>query len=198
MANDVTEPPARRARAGQREPRPAHAERLQREPDPRHFGRPACCEICRITVTSAATAWPGSAWRRTTPSAASSRVRAGASGAEFDQAAMSLVDADSPSRPGPAGRTIRSGEAVIVEDVAQDPSFARVDRAALANGFHGVPACRCATADRTFGLFYLYAPEVLHISADEVRCCSSWPTTWPSASPTCARRKSSAGCMRRC
>ncbi|APW35826.1 hypothetical protein RD110_00175 [Rhodoferax koreense] len=78
---------------------------------------------------------------------------------------------------GPVGRTIRSGEMVIVEDISKDDSFAPWVQRALASGFHGVVCLPLRTADggangptdRTFGLFYLYAPRVLQIGADEVR-----------------------------
>ncbi|APW40367.1 hypothetical protein RD110_00190 [Rhodoferax koreense] len=78
-------------------------------------------------------------------------------------------DADTPSGQGPAGRTIRSGEAVIVEDVARDPSFAPWLAQILQSGFRGAASLPLRDGSRTFGLFYLYAPEVVKIGSDEVR-----------------------------
>ena len=73
-----------------------------------------------------------------------------------------------PNGMGPAARSIRSGEVVIVEDIAEDPSFAPWLAEAQASGFHGVACLPLRDKHRTFGLFYLYAPEVVQIGAHEV------------------------------
>ncbi len=78
-------------------------------------------------------------------------------------------DPDAPSGQGPAARTIRSGEAVIVEDLTQDPSFAPWLAEIMPNGFRGAASLPLRDGSHTFGLFYLYAPEVVKIGSDEVR-----------------------------
>jgi len=78
-------------------------------------------------------------------------------------------DPDAPSGQGPAARTIRSGEAVIVEDLTQDPSFTPWLAQIMPNGFRGAASLPLRDGSRTFGLFYLYAPEVVKIGSDEVR-----------------------------
>ena len=78
-------------------------------------------------------------------------------------------DPEGPGGQGPAARTIRTGEAVIVEDLAQDPSFAPWLTQIMPNGFRGAASLPLRDGARTFGLFYLYAPDVVKIGGDEVR-----------------------------
>jgi diguanylate cyclase (GGDEF)-like protein/PAS domain S-box-containing protein len=75
---------------------------------------------------------------------------------------------DGPNGLGPAARTIRTGELIIVEDIGQDPSFAPWLDDLVANGFRGVACLPLRDARRTFGFFYLYAPDVVRIGPDEV------------------------------
>jgi diguanylate cyclase (GGDEF)-like protein/PAS domain S-box-containing protein len=74
---------------------------------------------------------------------------------------------DTPQGRGPAGTTVRSGQPVIVRDVHTDPTFADVAERLHGHGFHGVISLPLSTAQHTFGLLYLYAPEVLHIGPEE-------------------------------
>ena len=74
---------------------------------------------------------------------------------------------DTPQGLGPAGTTVRSGLPVIVRDVHTDPTFADVAERLHGHGFHGVISLPLSTAQQTFGLLYLYAPEVLHIGPEE-------------------------------
>lgn len=76
-------------------------------------------------------------------------------------------DPDSPYGQGPAGRAVRSGEPVIVQDIRQSPDFGDWTQRMLDHGFHGVICLPLRERDRTFGLLYLYAPEILHISNEE-------------------------------
>ncbi|MFY3382930.1 EAL domain-containing protein [Paracidovorax sp. MALMAid1276] len=81
--------------------------------------------------------------------------------------------ADDPYGRGPAGIAVRSGKPVIVQDIRTQGDFADWTGRMLENGFHGV-ICLPLTArdpgqgeDRTFGLLYLYAPDILQISPEE-------------------------------
>lgn len=72
-----------------------------------------------------------------------------------------------PSGQGPAGITVRTGKPTIVRDVHSDPAFAGLSERMQGHGFHGVISLPLRTARQTFGLLYLYAPEVLHIGQEE-------------------------------
>jgi diguanylate cyclase (GGDEF)-like protein/PAS domain S-box-containing protein len=79
--------------------------------------------------------------------------------------------ADDPYGRGPAGVAVRTGKPVIVQDIRTEGNFADWTGRMLDHGFHGVICLplqdRDGGRDRTFGLLYLYAPEILQISADE-------------------------------
>jgi transcriptional regulator with GAF, ATPase, and Fis domain len=62
---------------------------------------------------------------------------------------------------------VRSGQPVIVQDIRTDDSFADWTERMLEHGFHGVICLPLREREQTFGLLYLYAPEILHISGDE-------------------------------
>ncbi|MDB5846825.1 MAG: hypothetical protein JWP29_577, partial [Rhodoferax sp.] len=126
-------------------------------------------EICRITVDIGgySMAWVGYAQDDADKSVAIA-ARWGQATDYLDQLPLSW-SADVPIGHGPVGRTIRSGRMTIVEDITQDDSFKPWVTRALARGFHGVVCLPLSNAGRTFGLYYLYAPQVLQISADEIR-----------------------------
>ncbi|PJI95378.1 diguanylate cyclase/phosphodiesterase with PAS/PAC sensor(s) [Acidovorax sp. 69] len=79
--------------------------------------------------------------------------------------------ADDPYGRGPAGMAVRSGKPVIVQDIRIEGDFADWTERMLDNGFHGVICLplkdRDRDLDRTFGLLYLYAPDILQISTEE-------------------------------
>ena len=79
--------------------------------------------------------------------------------------------ADSDYGRGPAGMAIRTGRPVIVQDIRTEGDFADWTERMLDHGFHGVICLplknRVHDRDHTFGLLYLYAPEILQISPDE-------------------------------
>ncbi|MDB5850635.1 MAG: hypothetical protein JWP29_4387, partial [Rhodoferax sp.] len=132
-------------------------------------------EICSIAVEIGGycMAWVGLA--QDDPARTILPVAHAGGGADSMKGEPTSWDADVPSGQGPAGRTIRTGEAVIVEDVAQDPSFAPWIEQIRASGFRGAASLPLrdgsdgSDGSRTFGLFYLYAPEVVTIGSDEVR-----------------------------
>jgi len=79
--------------------------------------------------------------------------------------------ADDPYGRGPAGMAVRSGKPVIVQDIRTEGDFADWTERMLDHGFHGVICLplqdRDRNRDRTFGLLYLYAPDILQISPEE-------------------------------
>ena len=76
-------------------------------------------------------------------------------------------DENSPSGRGPAGQAVRSGQPVIVHDLRKSNDLGDWTQRMLDNGFHGVICLPLRAQDKTFGLLYLYAPEILHISPQE-------------------------------
>ncbi len=93
-------------------------------------------------------------------------AHAGDHGDYLDTLRLSWSGSD-PSGQGPAGATIRSGQPVIVRDVRAEPAFAGLTARMQSHGFHGVISLPLRAAQHTFGLLYLYAPEVLHIGPEE-------------------------------
>ena len=79
--------------------------------------------------------------------------------------------ADDPYGQGPAGTAVRSSKPVIVQDIRTEGDFADWTGRMLDNGFHGVICLpllhREQGRERTFGLLYLYAPDILQISPEE-------------------------------
>ena len=75
--------------------------------------------------------------------------------------------ADHPYGQGPAGMAVRSGKPVIVQDIRTEDNFSSWTERMLEHGFHGVICLPLQDRDRTFGLLYLYAPEILQISPEE-------------------------------
>ncbi len=62
---------------------------------------------------------------------------------------------------------MRSGQPVIVHDLRKSHDLGDRTQRMLDNGFHGVICLPLRAQDKTFGLLYLYAPEILHISPQE-------------------------------
>ena len=81
--------------------------------------------------------------------------------------------ADDPYGRGPAGIAVRTGQPVIVQDIRTEGDFADWPERMLEHGFHGVIClplrehARDHAQERSFGLLYLYAPDVLQISPEE-------------------------------
>lgn len=74
-----------------------------------------------------------------------------------------------PEGKGPAGRAIRSGKAVVCEDITRDAEFFFWKDRALAAGFRSVICLPLHTGDHTFGVLGLYSSEVNHPGADELK-----------------------------
>ena len=75
--------------------------------------------------------------------------------------------ADHADGRGPAGMAVRTGQPVIVQDIRSEGNFSDWTERMLDHGFHGVICLPLRDRDRTFGLLYLYAPDILQISAQE-------------------------------
>lgn len=95
-------------------------------------------------------------------------AHAGVNNGYLDNINLSWSATD-PRGQGPSGVTVRTGQPVIVQDVRSEPVYAELSERLLAHGFHGVISLPLHHGERTFGLLYLYAPEVLHISTQESR-----------------------------
>ncbi len=77
--------------------------------------------------------------------------------------------ADSPMGGGPAGRVIRSGEALLVPDIAADRGFAPWLQVAQEHGIRGTVALPLKDRTRTFGVLGLYFADECTMSAEELR-----------------------------
>nr|WP_315232050.1 EAL domain-containing protein [uncultured Albidiferax sp.] len=125
-------------------------------------------DICRMTVEIGGyrLAWVGFAQ----DDASQSILQVASAGAmpAIAKAWPLTWSADSPYGQGPAGRAVRSGEAVIVPDIRTDPAFERFLALNPIQGQRSVACLPLRNASRCFGLFYLAANETLEIGSDEV------------------------------
>ena len=78
-------------------------------------------------------------------------------------------DANVPEGKGPAGQTIRSGEAVVCEDINQAAGFFHWRTEAAASGLRSVICLPLRGGGRTVGLLGLYSAEINHPGADELK-----------------------------
>ncbi len=126
-------------------------------------------EICQIVVEAGGyrMAWIGYAQddeaRSITPMAHA--------GAEEGYLAEITVtwDANEPNGQGPGGEVIRTGRALVSDDVASDPRLAHWLPSAQERGYRGNICLPLRSATRTFGVLALYAGEVHRTSAEELR-----------------------------
>ncbi len=70
---------------------------------------------------------------------------------------------------GPVGRALRGREVVIIEDLQCDPDFQPWLDATQQHGYRSLVVLPLHDAQRTYGIFALFAPEVTRVGADEVR-----------------------------
>ena len=77
--------------------------------------------------------------------------------------------ADDPTGLGPAGATIRNGEAVAIADLTSFEGFSPWLEAAEERGYAGVVALPLRDAERTFGVLCLFTSEVREVAADEMQ-----------------------------
>lgn len=69
---------------------------------------------------------------------------------------------------GPAGRVIRGGKAIVINDLSRDESFRTWAAAAAARGYKGGVWLPLKNDRRTFGVLSLYAEEVRPIAEEEL------------------------------
>lgn len=94
-------------------------------------------------------------------------AHAGANHGYLDGLTLSW-DGKSVHGQGPSGVTIRSGRTVVVPDVQHASAFQNLAERLSARGFYGMVCLPLKDGDQTFGVLYLYAPEVLNLSVHEV------------------------------
>ena len=126
-------------------------------------------EICRITVDIGGYlgAWVGFA----RDNAAKSIDPVAASGAVpgyLRELQFSWSDAV-PLGHAPTGRTIRTGQVEIVEDIELDVTLGPWIDLVRAAGIHSMISLPLCNAQRTFGLLFLYADEVIQVGTDEIK-----------------------------
>ncbi len=123
--------------------------------------------VCRVTVDlgSYRMAWVGLA----RDDAAKSIECVAGAGNGYDSVKQLTLswDESQPNSHGPAGEAIRSGATVIVRDVRNAPTYTSVTQRLHSSGFFGIVCLPLKDGEHTFGVLYLYASEVLQISAHE-------------------------------
>ncbi len=78
-------------------------------------------------------------------------------------------DEKSPFGQGPAGRVIRSGEGLVIENLIEEPTFLPWVGHARKHGFRSFVGLPLRTKNRVFGVICLYATEVRPTGADEMK-----------------------------
>jgi PAS domain S-box-containing protein len=78
-------------------------------------------------------------------------------------------DAEQQSGRGPAGQTIRSGQAKVSEDIAQGDNQFYGHEEALRHGYRSAVVLPLRDANRTFGLLALYSASVEKVGTDEIK-----------------------------
>lgn len=126
-------------------------------------------EICRMAAETGGyrMAWVGYA-RHDADKWIEPRASAGVVDGYLDQARLTW-DENAPNGQGPAGRTIRSGEAVICRDLEDEAAGIVWLAEARQRGYRGVICLPLRDGERVFGLLALYSAEVSDVRADEVR-----------------------------
>jgi PAS domain S-box-containing protein len=126
-------------------------------------------EICRIAVEIGGyrMAWVGYAQDDESRSIRAVAY-AGAEEGYFSEVRLSWSE-EEPSGMGPAGRVIRSGQAVLCGDISQESSFIPWLNQANARGYRAVACLPLREGERTFGLLGLYSPDVQKLEPDEVK-----------------------------
>ena len=124
-------------------------------------------EICELCVSSGGyrMAWVGYAQH----DEAKSVIPVGSFGELTHLARSSLSwSADKPNGRGPAGTSIRTGKAVVIGDIREDPDFAPWRDSAVELGYLSVVCLPLINGSASFGMLGLYAGEPRNISPDEL------------------------------
>ncbi|MGN6555947.1 MAG: hybrid sensor histidine kinase/response regulator [Verrucomicrobiota bacterium] len=126
-------------------------------------------DICRLAVEIGGyrMAWVGYAME----DAACSIVPMAHAGEEqgyLGKINLSWSDAEMNGR-GPGGRTVRSGQTVICQDIAEEPSAIYWREEAQSRGYRSIVCLPLRDENRTFGLLGLYSSEPNQAGADELK-----------------------------
>lgn len=125
-------------------------------------------QICRITteIGGYRMAWVGYAEHDATKSI---RVLTshGAHADYLDGVSLSWDEA-APGGKGPAGRAVRTGQVVVVDDITEDLQFAPYLAQARAAGFVGAISLPLRDRERPLGILGLYLAELAIVPPDEV------------------------------
>ena len=70
---------------------------------------------------------------------------------------------------GPAARAIRGGQAIIIEDIKKDTSFAPWLGSAIKNGYRGVICLPLGHNKKVFGLIAMYSKKPIEIVSSEIK-----------------------------
>ncbi|HSV52608.1 MAG TPA: EAL domain-containing protein [Burkholderiaceae bacterium] len=126
-------------------------------------------EICRITVEVCGYrgAWVGLA-RDDVAKSIQRVASAGLTPGYLDDGPVSWSE-EVPHGRGPAGRTIRSGQTDIVEDIENDEAPIMLRDRLVAEGFRSLITLPLHDAGRTFGLLILYTGEIVRFGPEEVK-----------------------------
>nr|WP_163503590.1 EAL domain-containing protein [Halomonas socia] len=124
----------------------------------------AICQLA-VEVGGYSMAWVGYA-RHDEEKCIEPQASAGSAQGYLDQIALSWSAQQRHGR-GPAGRTVRSGKPVIIQDLANDPSFITWREMALQHGFQGMLCLPLKRGDQVFGILGLYQSNTDSISDEE-------------------------------
>lgn len=126
-------------------------------------------EICHLAVEGGySMAWVGYAQDDETCSITPAAYAGKSDAAEFLAGSWRSWSEDSAAGQGPAGRAIRGGQPVVLEDVMQDASYAPWLASAQQLDYRGVISLPLRDKNAVFGLLVLYLTEVRTVAADEV------------------------------
>jgi PAS domain S-box-containing protein len=126
-------------------------------------------EICRMAVETGGyrMAWVGYA-RHDAARSIEPVAWAGEEGGYLDEIHLTW-DENCPTGRGPAGQTVRAGEAVVCRDVeAEDSGIAWLAQMKM-RGYRGVICLPLRDGERVFGMIGLYSDEVIDVGQDEVK-----------------------------
>ncbi len=126
-------------------------------------------QICGIAVETGGfrMAWVGYALDDESKSIAA-QAHAGAEDGYLAEIRLTWA-AETPIGQGPAGRTIRSGRAIVVPDITDPGTGFHSREQALRRGYRGVVSLPLKEGETTFGLLALYLEEIREIPSDELR-----------------------------
>jgi PAS domain S-box-containing protein len=125
-------------------------------------------KICKIVIEEGGyrMAWVGYAEEDNYRSI-KTMVHAGAEDGYLSRVKLSW-SADHTAGRGPAGKAIRTGRAVVCDDMSRDPGFAPFLPAAREHGYSGTIYLPLHDGERTFGVLGIYTAEVKKTTADEL------------------------------